>query len=478
MKPHIYLLFFFFFAFTISQAQTGAIKLTLFSGGYTFPLGVENCGDSRLFVIQKGGQISISDSNGTHISAPFLDISDRVDATVDETGLLGLAFSPKYAANGLFYVYYTNKAGNSIISQFKVSADKNKANPASEKVVLQITQTYRNHVGGCIKFGRDGFLYIGVGDGDGSAPGDPLNYAQNPGMLQGKMLRIKVANNGTYTIPPANPFINNAAYRKEIWAVGLRNPWRFSFDAANGNLWIGDVGEAIWEEVDVQPAKSKGGENYGWRCYEGDAAYNASGCLPKATYTFPKYEFTHSGNPVSDCAITGGFVYRGKKYADLYGKYFFTDFCSGIIRSLTVKGNKLIEKDELNSGILYALTSFGEDAKRELYVVSSAGGQVLRVTSASSVSGVATTEQPAASMTVYPNPSHGEFSIGYTSAKAESVIINVYGNGGKNIYTANKLAASGENNWAMTLPNGERGNCYVTITTASGDMIRRNIVVK
>ena len=477
MKQSITIVVFFISSIMTTQAQTGSVKLVLFSGGYTFPLGVENCGDSRLFVIQKGGQIAISDSNGTRITTPFLDISDRVDATGDEAGLLGLAFSPKYASNGLFYVYYINKSGNSIISQFKVSADKNKANPASEKVVLQVTQNYRNHLGGCIKFGRDGFLYIGLGDGDGAASGDPLNYAQNPGLLQGKLLRIKVANNGTYTIPPSNPFKDSAAYRKEIWATGLRNPWRFSFDAANGNLWIGDVGEAVWEEVDVQPAKSKGGENYGWRCYEGNATYNTSGCLPKPSYTFPKYQYTHSGSPVSDCAITGGFVYRGTKYADLYGKYFFTDFCSGLIRSLTIKGNNVIEKDELNSGIVYALTSFGEDAKRELYVVSSAGGQVLRVMSAASVTS-ANANEPVASMTVYPNPSHGAFSIAYTSMKAEPVIINVYGSGGKHIYTANKVAASGDNNWAVSLPTGERGNCYVTITTASGDMIRRNIVVK
>ena len=214
MKKIVLASFFFFSLFTVVHAQTGSIKLSLFSGGYTFPLGVENCGDSRLFVIQKGGQIGISDSNGTHIPTPFLDISDRVDATGDEAGLLGLAFSPKYVTNGLFYVYYLNKSGNSTISQFKVTANKNIANAASEKIVLQIPQTYRNHVGRCIKFGKDGFLYIGLGDGDGLSSGDPLNYAQNPAMLQGKMLRIKVANNGTYTIPPSNPFIDSAAYRK------------------------------------------------------------------------------------------------------------------------------------------------------------------------------------------------------------------------------------------------------------------------
>lgn len=479
MSKSLLTVFSFFFAITFLQAQSGSVKVVLFSQGYTYPLGVENCGDSRLFIVQKAGQIMVCDSNGSRSTTPFLDISDRVDATGDETGLLGLAFSPQYARNGLFYVYYTNKSGNSNISQFKVSSNKNVATATSEKVVLQVTQTYRNHIGGCIKFGKDGFLYIGLGDGDGSAPGDPLNYAQNPGLLQGKMLRIKVATNGTYTIPPTNPFKDSANYRKEIWAVGLRNPWRFSFDAVNGNLWIGDVGEGTWEEVDVQKKASKGGENYGWHCYEGDAAYNTTGCKPSAYYTYPNYEYTHAGSPVADCAITGGYVYRGKKYADLYGKYFFTDFCSGIIRSLTPNGNTLVEKDEVSTGGYYSLTSFGEDSKKELYVVGSAGGQILKLISATTVSGVKSNEEAASSsLNIYPNPSHGQFSIVFTTAKAETVILNAYNSNGRNIYTAHKQSNAGENIWNMTLPDNEKGNCYITLTTASGELMRRNIVVK
>ena len=460
----------------VLYAQSGSVNLVLFSGGYTAPLGLENCGDSRLFIVQKTGQVMWSDSNGTRQTTPFLDISSRVNSADDETGLLGLAFSPKYARNGLFYVNYINKTGNTNISQFKVSANKNVADTNSEKVVLQIPQFHDAHVGGCIKFGPDGDLYIGMGDGDSSTIGDPLNYAQNKGLLQGKMLRIKVNNNGTYTIPPTNPFVDSANYRKEIWAVGLRNPWRFSFDALNGNMWIGDVGEASWEEVDAQPAKSKGGENYGWRCYEGDYIYNDSGCNAASYYTFPQYEYTHTGSPVADCAIMGGYVYRGKLYSDLYGKYFFTDFCSGNIRTLTVKGNTFTENEALNSDIYYGLTSFGEDRNNELYAVNQAGGQIFHIVSAAKLT--TGKDNSIASLTVYPNPAHQSFSIRYTTGRAEECLLAVYGMDGRQIYSAKKTSVSVDNDWKIMLPSTEKGNCYVLITSMSGSIIRRNVIVR
>ena len=470
------LVLFIVFAGTV-QAQNSSIKLVLFSQGFSFPLGVENCGDSRLFIVQKGGQIIIADSNANRITTPFLDIKGRVTSTGDETGLLGLAFDPNYKTNGLFYVNYIDKSGNTQISQFKVTVNPNIADSNSEKKVLAIPQPYGNHVGGCIRFGPGGFLYIGMGDGDGAAVGDPNNYAQNPSLLLGKFLRIKPKPNGTYVIPAGNPFVDSVNYRKEIWAIGLRNPWRFSFDSQTGALFIGDVGEGSYEEVDLQVPNSKGGQNYGWRCYEGNHAYNTTGCKPMSAYVAPVYEYTHSGSPISDCAITGGFVYRGKKYADLAGKYFFTDFCSGVIRTLTFKGVK-VDKEEvaLNSGIIYALTSFGEDYKHELYVVSSAGGAIYRIVSAAA-SNVASQENPVA-MAVYPNPAQKTFSVKYTTQKAEACVVSVYASNGRQVYSETKTSLSGDNIWKITLPDYAKGNCYVMVSSLSGDVIRQNIVVR
>ena len=380
-------IFLFLFVIFISTAysQTDSVKLIQFSKGYTFPLGIENCGDSRLFIVQKGGQIMVCDSSGKLFSTPFLDISGRVNSSADESGLLGLAFDPHYLINGVFYVYYTNQAGNAQVSQFKVSqTNANVADNNSEKKVFEIPLPSLSHIGGCIRFGPDGYLYIGIGDGNNSSTvGDPNNNAQNPSLLSGKLLRIKVKYNGTYSIPKSNPFRHLPNYRKEIWALGLRNPWRFSFDSFTGSLYIADAGEAKREEVDVQAASSKGGENYGWRCYEGDTAYNTTNCAGKDAYTFPIYVYGHTGSPVADCVIVGGFVYRGSKYPSMYGKYFFTDFCSGILRSLTFNGNTVTEKDEWNSGYYYVLTSFGEGANRELYAVASGGKTIYKVVSTS-----------------------------------------------------------------------------------------------
>lgn len=368
-----------------AYSQTDSVKLVQFSTGYKFPLGIENCGDTRLFVVQKTGQIVICDSSGKRFTTPFLDIKGRVNSTADEAGLLGLAFDPHYASSGEFYIYYINNAGNAQISQFKVSStNPNLADSNSEKKVLDIPLPTVSHVGGCLRFGPDGYLYLGIGDGNNSSlVGDPANNAQNTSLLSGKMLRIQPHFNGTYSVPKSNPFRHVPNYRKEIWALGLRNPWRFSFDAFTGNLYIADAGEAKREEVNVQAAASKGGENYGWRCYEGDTVYNTTNCAGKDAYTFPAYVYGHNGSPVADCVIIGGFVYRGSKYPSMWGKYFFTDFCSGVLRSLSFNGNTVTKKDEWNSGYYYVLTSFGEDANHELYAVSLGGKTIYKVVSTS-----------------------------------------------------------------------------------------------
>ena len=254
----IFLFVFILFFIQIAYSQTDSVKLVQFSKGYIFPLGIENCGDTRLFIVQKGGQIKVCDSSGKLFSTPFLDISGRVNSSADESGLLGLAFDPHYLINGVFYVYYINQAGNAQISQFKVNSNNpNLADSNSEKKVLDIPLPSLSHVGGCLRFGPDGYLYLGIGDGNNSSlVGDPNNNSQNPSLLSGKLLRIKVKYNGTYSVPRSNPFRHVPNYRKEIWALGLRNPWRFSFDAFSGNLYIADAGEAKREEVDVQAASS------------------------------------------------------------------------------------------------------------------------------------------------------------------------------------------------------------------------------
>jgi len=332
MKKNYTLLFLVCISYLFSYSQN-SIALTQIATGFKRPADIENCGDSRLFVVQQTGQIIIIDSNGQKRSQPFLDISDRILSSGNEQGLLGLAFDPDYINNGYFYVNYTNKDGSTQISRFKVNNNyPNKASAGSEKFILRIEQPFNNHNGGTTRFGPDGYLYIGMGDG-GDA-GDPNNNAQNPQSLLGKMLRIDVHHGNPYSIPPDNPFIDSINYKKEILDLGMRNPWRWSFDAKTGALIIADVGQDLWEEIDYQQSTSAG-KNYGWRCYEGNHAYNTSGCNPKSFYKAPIYEYEHSA-ATGDCSIIGGFVYRGKKYDSFKGKYFFTDYCSGIIRTLVI----------------------------------------------------------------------------------------------------------------------------------------------
>ncbi|HUM48320.1 MAG TPA: PQQ-dependent sugar dehydrogenase [Chitinophagales bacterium] len=254
-------------AVTLVRAQTTVPQLELedFSEGFNKPLAIENCGDSRLFIVEQPGKIWIVDEDGNKSPEPFLDITTRVKYDGAEQGLLGLAFHPDYAVNGFFYVNYITLEGNTRIARFQVSAnDPNRANPSTQKTILKVKQPFANHNGGCLRFGPDGYLYIGLGDG-GDA-GDPFENAQDPGQLLGKMLRIDINTGDPYAIPPTNPFVNVAGYQPEIWALGLRNPFRWSFDRLTGDLWIGDVGQDKWEEINYQSVSSTGGENYGWDC--------------------------------------------------------------------------------------------------------------------------------------------------------------------------------------------------------------------
>jgi glucose/arabinose dehydrogenase len=345
--------------------------LVIFAAGLNKPVCIANAGDNRLFVVGQEGYIFIVDSVGNVSQQPFLDIHERV-IYGGERGLLGLAFNPQFSSNGFFYVNYVGLGDSTHISRFSLSPGNHDiADPQSEFKLMTIYQPYENHKGGDLCFGPDGYLYIGLGDGGLS--GDPGNRAQDPKELLGKILRIDVGQGNPYSIPQSNPFYISTDTLGEIWALGLRNPWRFSFDKLNGNLWIGDVGQDEFEEIDMQQAASSGGENYGWRCYEGNQSF-ASGCPPAALFTFPVYTYPHGG----DCSVTGGYVYRGAESSPYYGYYFFADYCSDKIWTLhNVSGNWIKEDYGQFSG--NGFSSFGEDAEGQLYIAGLVSGILYRV---------------------------------------------------------------------------------------------------
>ena len=344
------------------------ISLQLLQGGLVQPVHIAHAGDGsgRLFIVEQPGRIRII-KNGTLLSTPFLDIQGRVGSGASEQGLLSVAFAPDYAQSGTFYVNYTDNDGDTVIARYRVSADPDVADPNSEEILLTIDQPFANHNGGQLAFSpRDLQLYIGTGDG-GSA-GDPLNAGQRGDTLLGKILRIDVATN-TYTIPPDNPFVGDPAKLDEIWALGLRNPWRFSFDRQTGDLYIADVGQGSREEIDFQPAASTGGENYGWRCKEGTQDFNFSGDCANQILEPPIYEYGHAAG---DCSVTGGFLYRGIDYCTMQRVYFFGDYCTGRIWGLQQDGATWQSQELLDSDL--NITSFGEDEAGNLYVADHGGG--------------------------------------------------------------------------------------------------------
>jgi len=337
------------------------VGLELVVSGLGAITAITNAGDERLFVTSQEGRVWIV-SGGAVRPTPFLDIRDLV-LDGGERGLLSTAFHPNYSENGFFFVYYTNGAGNIEIARFHRSADPNQADPASRIVLLTIPHpNFGNHNGGQLQFGPDGYLYAGTGDG--GSGGDPPCNAQSDEVLLGKILRIDVDQNVNsppfYGIPPDNPFAAPGGPRDEIWAKGVRNPWRFSFDRLTGDLWIGDVGQGSREEIDFQPSGSHGGENYGWKVMEGTLCDGASAC-PSGTppcnsplFVRPTYEYTHD----EGCSVTGGYVYRGTRVPSLAGRFLYGDYCSG---RLWANGERLVPTAS-------QLSSFGEDLQGELYV--------------------------------------------------------------------------------------------------------------
>ena len=336
---------------------------SVFASGLDRPLFLTHAGDQsgRIFVVEKTGRILIF-KDGVQLAEPFLDIVRLVNSQSSERGLLGLAFHPNYAENGQFFVNYTDLNGDTVVARYQVSNDENRADPNSQEILLNISQPYSNHTGGMIAFGPDGYLYIGMGDG--GSGGDPQGNAQSPNTLLGKILRIDVDGGTPYGIPDGNA----PGGRPEIWALGVRNPWRFSFDRATGDMLIGDVGQNQWEEIDILPARILGGINLGWNFYEGTHPY--TGTPPEGNnFIFPVIEYQHAGGT---CSVTGGYVYRGSLLPDWQGVYLFGDYCTGTVWGALPDSSGNWQTEQLFD-LQASLSSFGEDENGELYLIDLGG---------------------------------------------------------------------------------------------------------
>jgi glucose/arabinose dehydrogenase len=338
------------------------------AAGISQPTNIVNAGDrsGRVFFTEQAGRILVLKA-GAVLGVPFLDIRDRVSCC-GERGLLGLAFPPGYAQKGVFYLNYTNLSGDTVVARYRVTSDPDVASPESEEILLTISQPFANHNGGQLAFGPDGYLYVAAGDG--GSGGDPTGNGQNPATLLGKILRIDVeSETGPYAIPADNPFVNDPAARDEIWALGLRNPWRFSFDRLTGDLYIGDVGQDSYEEINFQPTSSPGGENYGWNVMEGMHCFRDLPCAVEG-FTLPVAEYDHT----LGVSVTGGAVYRGDVYPRMRGVYFYADLARGRLWGLRNSGGEW--QNEVVSRNTFRVTTFGDDEAGNLYLADYNQGDI------------------------------------------------------------------------------------------------------
>lgn len=348
-------------------AGPDGIRLYAVASGLDRPLEISHAGDARLFVLEQEGRIAII-KGGRTLPERFLDIRSEVSCC-GERGLLGIAFPPDYHQTGHFFVNYTDIDGHTVIARYTVSdSDPDSADPESKVTVLTVTQPFANHNGGQLRFGPDGMLWIGTGDGGGA--GDEMNNAQSLDTLLGKILRIDVSNL-PYTIPPDNPFVDQPQARSEIWSYGWRNPWRFSFDRSSGDLFVGDVGQNEWEEINFEPAGS-GGRNYGWRRMEGTHCFNPSDGCDRSGLVLPILEYSHA----EGCSVTAGFLYRGSAVPALGGAYLYGDYCSGRIWRARKNGDQWTAEVLMRTPLW--ITSFGEDVSGELYVADYVQGVIYR----------------------------------------------------------------------------------------------------
>ncbi|MCB0451832.1 MAG: PQQ-dependent sugar dehydrogenase [Aequorivita sp.] len=456
------LLLTFFIIFTSVFVFAQDIDIELFKSGFSDPLNLQHANDERLFVVEQGGRIKIIQGDGTVNTTPFLDISGQISSG-GERGLLGLAFHPDYANNGFLFVYYTKPNGDSQISRFSVdSGNPDLADENSELPIIDYSQPFSNHNGGCLAFGPDGYLYIA--SGDGGSGGDPGNRAQNINLLLGKLLRIDVDNpagGNNYGIPPDNPFVGNPNAREEIWAFGLRNPWRFSFDTTDNNLWIADVGQTSREEIN-RVAIGEAGLNYGWRCYEGTQPYNNQNCPPQSELTFPIAEYTHTGG---NCSITGGYVYRGSMYPAISNLYFFGDYCSGRIGTVDSSGN--LQDYGTFSG---SWVSFGEDINKELYIID-IGGSIYKITAGPLIG----TEDFSMgnTLSLLPNPASTNVSFILNGSNIQT--IQMYDIGGRIVISEENIS---NNEKTISVSNLNSGIYFAKITSEKGQTAVKKLIVQ
>ena len=469
--------------FSALTPQNNLPQISLASpiSGFVKPVHITHAGDgsNRLFVVEQGGRIRLV-KNGVLLTTPFLDITTRISPDA----LMSLAFPPGYASKGYFYIYYVNKCNQPEVARYRITSNPDVADANSGQIVLTVSQqTGPGHVGGLIAFSpRDGYLYLATGDGDTgerNAPGDPENRAQNRSELRGKMLRIDVETGtpATYSIPASNPFVTTPAHRGEIWALGLRNPWRFSFDRQTSDLYIGDNGQDRYEEVDFQPANSTGGENYGWRVMEGSYCYNPPTGCSTTGLTLPIYDYLRTG----DCAsVIGGFVYRGSTYPRMQGIYFYADYCNGRISGLRRVNGIWENTPLLDTGFNYGVVTFGEDEQGEIYTVHHGNGTIYKI-----VDNVTTTCTYSISPTSQNFGAAGgtgsvsvttQTGCNWTAASNQSFVSITSGNSGSGNGTVNYSVAANSTNSTRTATLTIAGLTF-TVQQAAAPVTTRTLTV-
>ncbi len=468
MKKYHFIVLFLIFLGELDAQPT--ISLESFATGLDKPVNIKHAGDARLFVVEQEGFIRIVNTDGSLITTPFLDIESQVggSGTIgDERGFLGLAFHPNFATNGFFYVNYTNTSGNTVVSRFTVSgSNANLANTNSEQIILTINQPAGNHNGGDMAFGSDGMLYISSGDGGGS--GDPTDKGQDLSSLLGKILRIDVDNasgGNNYAIPSNNPFISDPAALDEIWAYGVRNPWKFSFDRQTNDIWIADVGQGGFEEINMMPS-TMAGLNYGWRCYEGNNPFNTGGCANMNTMTFPIATLAHSST--SFCSITGGYRYRGAQYPGFQGLYFFADYCSNEIGTLTENGStwNLSLTPPFNGN---GWVAFGEDVNGELYIAGINSSTIYKIKDAT----LSTDNTLFSNFKMFPNPAKTVLNLVFTNRTTPETI-TLYDVQGRAV---KKVKDFSSNTIEISTEQLNKGLYFVQILGANGEKATKKLVL-